>query len=238
MAGTHTVGEAIAIIRSQPAMRQVSDAAWSLNAANEAFNLMWNAHPWDDSIKEFPPFHLIPNEAHHDAPYIEIPSDFGQLHKAQIHELHNSMPRDLLIRKRLTASLFEAEPNQISWLPERPGFLLYPTPSEAYAAPATHVVGLYKSLPAAVTNDNVESGLLPFEDKHFPTFRSALLWAYMSYSGHPDVGTVVWQDGRVARTGQIAKFYDMLTESVFYEDQGRGFNELAPAEGLMDGGYR
>ena len=237
MAGSHTVGEAFAILRHRPDLRQVDDSAWYINAANEAFALMWNSFNWDDSIKIFPPFHLIPNQAYHDAPYIEIPSDFGQLHQAEIHQLYSGDAIELTIRKRKTPSLFRATPDQISWLPERPGFILYPTPSEAWASPESHVTGLYKSLPPAVTTDNFDSGLLPFADKHFPAFRAACLWAYMSYMGHPGVGNTTWQDGRVVRTGALAAFYDTLGETVFYEDQGRGFGEIAPSDGLMEGNY-
>lgn len=233
MAGTKTVGEAISIIRKRPEYRSLDDSAFYLTAGNSALTLMWNAYRWDDSIKEFPPFYLIPGQAYHVAPHIEIPSDFSKLYEADVWTLYGQRC-PLQIRKRLKPSLFEGTPNRIAWIKERSGFLITPTPSEAWASPESQVVAAYKSLPPILTNNNIDSGALPFEDRHYPAFLDALDWAYAKYSGSPNAGGSIWQDGRVVRTGKLGSFYDSLGETIRSDDNERGVDEIVPGGVLME----
>jgi hypothetical protein len=231
-----TARDAANLVKKMPGFRDVSSGSVDLQASNLALDMMWQEHGWEDSLEDLPPFYLTPNEPYHFAPAVEIPADFKRLEDVWIRSLYGEN-QPLKIYQRLTPSGYTTKPDSISYVPEKTGFLLHPTPNEGWSGPLHQVVGVYKKDSPAVTQGNYNSGTMPWDDELLPVYLSALRWAYYTLLGSPQAGQVIWQAGTRQVTGELAQFYGLLERALFHEIAGQGPDFVAPENELALGGW-
>jgi len=222
MARTITPGEALNIVAKRYGQIASKD---SLGArfCDEVQAFMWNRYPWRESLEDFPPFHLNYDEPDYGPPLYAVPSDFLSVYEANIQDSEGGRPYPpLAVLKNLTVSGWSGVPQAISYRPETSSFRLHPRPS--LTAPTNWVAGVYKKRPTKITNDTLNSYLLPWDDLYFPVFRRGLVWKIKD--------EVLGQDA----TDAFAQFLFQLHEMAVAEGIAAGVSVVAPAESLELGG--
>lgn len=229
-----TPGKAIALIRKSPEYQQLNDTSFSVEAADQALRLVWNAYPWRQSLVEFPPFYMTPNEPDHAAPDIQIPSNYFSLEKAWVRSIWGE-EWPLTVTRNLYPSSFCSRPTSICYQPEISGFRLHPTPADGWGAPYYYIEAVYKKKPTAITDDTLNTYELPLEDEYFDLYLQALRYKYFDLLSDQRAGNVQVSSGQAIHTGQYGKFVARLREVISQEEMNRGERSIAPESGLALG---
>lgn len=167
MASTLTVGTAINQM-GLAAPKLLSDG-YAARYANEALNRMWFAYPWRESIVTLTPFAMIAGTPDYVA---AVPANFYAIYDAWLAHA-TSDPTPLRYVRDLRPGRSQDRPTEISYVPETGAFRLEPTPADMTG---WTVAGRYKKLPAVITNANMVSYIVPWQDIYFEVFRQSLLW--------------------------------------------------------------
>jgi len=143
---------------------------------NEVVSIMWHRYPWRQSLEDLPPFYLIDGQAEVYAPLVNIPTDFHGLHEVWLQH-YGGDTEPIEITANLSKYNVYGKPEAICYLPEKSGFRLWPIPS-GYNPPYWWVAGTYKKKPTEITNENLASQELPFDDIYAHVIRQGLLWKF------------------------------------------------------------
>jgi len=147
--------------------------------ADEAIGMIWNRYPWRPSLVELPPFFLVREVADYGPPTYAVPADFKGLHAAWLRQWDGyKYEPELLVKPSVSISIAPGMPTAIAYHPERSAFRLHPRPS--MGGPEIWVEGIYKKLHTKVTNANMNSYVLPWEDEYFGVVRAVLEAKYKS----------------------------------------------------------
>ncbi len=220
MARTLTAQTAVRVVAARFPRLDQSDVAARL--CDEVQAAIWHRYPWRQSLAELPPFHLLAEEPDYGPPVYAVPSDFYGLHRVWVRTSSN-MVYPLTVRNGLALSIATDVPTEISYQPETSSFRVHPRPS--VTAPDYWVEGAYKKNPTKITNSNITSYILPWDDIYFGVFRKGLIWK-------------VKEDllGDPAADNDLAKFFYLVDEMARAEGLHLGVDQMAPAESLELGG--
>lgn len=222
MASTMTAGQAVSIVGLKyPKLLTESFAA---RFADEVQAFIWYRYPWRGSLSELPPFHLVKEEPDYGPPLLAVPGDFYGLHRAWVRSSTGQrVEPELLVKPEVSISSSTGLPTAIAYHSERLSFRVHPRPS--VSAPDWWIEGTYKKLPTKITNENLNSYVLPWDDIYFQIFRRGLEWKVKDEL----IGT---PDG----TAAFAIFRSMVDDMAAAEGLHSGVVTVAPAEGLEMGG--
>ena len=220
MARTLTAATAVRVIAARYPRLDQSDVAARL--CDEVQSFIWHRYPWRQSLAELPPFHLLEEEPDYGPPMYAVPSDFYGLHNVWIRTSSN-MVYPLTVVGEVGISVATSIPTQISYRPENISFRLHPRPS--LTAPENWVEGAYKKNPTKITNANLTSYILPWDDIYFGVFRKGLVWKVKED-----------QLGDPTADSDFAKFLMLLENMATAEGIHSGVRTMAPAESFELGG--
>lgn len=233
MAKTRLVREAVNL--AMKSLPRLDDSSFAADTADMALSLMWRWYPWDESLVDLPPIYMTPDEPDVEAPARVVPGDFWFLERAWLRDVPDGMTWPLTIHSRLNVAGFGARPQGISYEASRNSFRFHPTPTTGEAAPRTQVEGVYKKTPTKITQANIVSEVLPFDDQYFEVYLEALKYQTKNLLGSPDAGEVqINNAGQATYTGQFGRFVNSLTSAVRHENR-RADARVAPREGIMLG---
>jgi hypothetical protein len=140
--------------------------------ANEVQEWIWKRYPWRGSLVDLPPFHLVKDQPDYGSPLTIVPADFLGLHKAWVREVRGYQVYPLTVKSDADVSVSPGIPDVIAYMSEKNAFRLHPRPQAS--APYWWVEGVYKKTPTKITNANVNSYILPWDDIYFMVFRKCL----------------------------------------------------------------
>jgi len=190
---------------------------------DEIQSIIWYRYPWRHSLAELPPFYLIARVGDYYEPLVNIPDDFWGIHEAYLcHESGVLYP--LEIAANLTKYNAYGRPRAISYLPERSGFRIWPLP-DSYYPPDWWVAGTYKKRLVKITNENLASQELPFDDMFAHVIRQGLLWKFKQE---------VLQSAEAMN--EMVIFLEMIRDMARAEGIAGGAVLRHPEEGLAYGG--
>ncbi len=220
MARTLTPGDAVRIVSTRYPKLDTSGIA--ARFCDEVQALIWHRWPWRESIAELPPFHLMFEEPDYGPPTLAVPADFHGLYMVN---LRNSSLQTIPMTAvpNLPVSNGAGVPSAISYQKEVKSFRVHPRPS--ITAPDWWVEGSYKKTPTKITNENLNSYTLPFDDLYFEVFRRGLIWK---------VKDELLGDPQAAN--DLALFYTLIDRMAAAEGLQDGVVVVAPAESLELGG--
>jgi len=219
MARTMTPGTAISLLQAK--YRQLPDG-FGARFCDEIHSHMWLRYAWRESIEELPPFHLTDGEAYYGPPLLAVPPDYYSLHEAWLVSA-NYDQHPLKIQANLTPTMATGWPNKIGYDKARGSFVLSPRPS--VTAPDWWVTGVYKKNPAKITNNNLNSYTLPWDDVYYEVFRTGVEWKFKEEISRDKDWPLVRQ-----------AFYGLLGEMAVAEGVAEGVTQIVPEFGLEYGG--
>ena len=230
MAKTYTYNDAWNVARKQvPSSTEADHAATICNLAT---NEVWGSFDWRESLRELPPFYLIPSEQDYGAPSVTIPSDFMGLREAFVVCTNSEPPQrtELTVVKDLRAESGHQYPHAIGYESSKNVFRLFPRVPDSFAPPNYMVDGIYKKRPTKITTDTLYA-TLPFDDIYFSVMIDAIKWAGMRIAGDPRAGELqVRQNGQRVYTGQYAIMKERIEEMALTEAVDLGNPVIAPRE--------
>lgn len=175
MANTLTIADAINLV-SLKFPRLLTDG-FAANLANDVMAFMWYRYPWRVSLAELPPFYPVLEVPDYGPPTFAVPDDFYGLHEVWLRRYTGEkVEPSLIVKPTVTISVAPGQPTAIAYQPERASFRLHPRPS--FSGPDVWVEGIYKKLPVKVTNENMNSYVLPWDDIYFQVFKKGLEWKF------------------------------------------------------------
>jgi hypothetical protein len=217
MAKTMTPGMALDLFAVR-APRILTDG-WGARFCDSAHGDIWERYPWPETLAGLTPFYLVYDLQGYGAPTISIPSDFDYLHEAYLAN-SNRQIRELKVQRHLPTTDMSGFPTTIMY--KEGQFLLHPRSS--VSQPDWWVGGTYKKTPTKITNANLNSYTLPWEDKHFDVFRQGVEWRVKQYLGDRD-----WMASR--------QLFELLLEDMAVgEGLAAGPYVVSPSESLELGG--
>jgi hypothetical protein len=222
MARTITVGEALNLVGLKYP-RILSDG-FGARLADEVQAFIWGRYPWRNTLAELPPFYPVREVADYGPPMYAVPSDFKGLHRAWLRRYTGErIEPELLVKPDVSISIAPDVPSAIAYHAERASFRLHPRPS--FSGPEVQVEGIYKKLPTKITNANMNSFLLPWDDEYFQVFKKGLEWKYREdIIGAPDAAQ------------SFVLFRAFVDQMAMDEGLHSGVVTVAPAEGFELGG--
>ncbi len=224
MASSFSVGEALSIAnRAFPRDIEADHAAY---IANIAMNEVWHAYDWRVSIKELPPFWLIPLIQDYGAPYYAVPLDFYGLRQAYLVQTTSSpLPRreEMKVIKNIRREYLRGLPRDIGYVPETRSFRVYPQIPENIGASQFLVDGTYKKLAPQVTATTLQTTAIPFDDIYLQNYVEALRWAASAVQDNPN------------KAMKKQELHYCLQEMADQEGLELGNQVTAPSEGLVGG---
>ncbi len=220
MARTLTAQTAVRVVAARYPRLDQSDVAARL--CDEVQSFIWHRYPWRQSLAELPPFHLLEDEPDYGPPLYAVPADFYGLHNVWVRTSSN-MVYPLTVVSDLGISVGTGIPDEISYRPENISFRVHPRPN--VTAPEYWVEGVYKKNPTKITNANMTSYILPWDDIYFGVFRKGLVWKLKE-----DVL------GDQTADNELAKFVFLLNEMATAEGIHSGVTTYAPEAGFELGG--
>jgi hypothetical protein len=105
---------------------------------------------------------------------VAVPTDFLALQDAWIYGNGTARPYPLVVVPSLRPSFSVGVPTAIAYESEIPGFRVHPR--SGLSSPDWWVEGVYKKNPTKITNENLNSYVLPWDDIYFEVFRQGLVW--------------------------------------------------------------
>ncbi len=171
MAKTMTAGNALNIVAVRYP-RLITDG-FGARFVDEVQSEIWHRYPWRESLSPLAPFHLIVDEQDYGAPLVTIPTDFWSLYDAVLYGADGQVI-PLKLPKVLGVSIGTDIPAAITYQKANQSFRVYPRSSVGGAK--WWVAGEYKKIPTKITNENVNSQVLPWDDLYFSVFRLGLVW--------------------------------------------------------------
>jgi hypothetical protein len=234
-ASTYTVQNAadiVAPIHASPGAENIH------TACDLALAYMWGRWGWRQSLKELPPFWLVPEKLEYGAPISVVPSDFAGLWEVALVHVRGdgSGPHYQIVsvlsnrsQPRVSRDGSIWPPSSIAYIPEFDVFRLSaPCPSNI-AGPEYMIAGTYKIKPTKITGANIGSTLVPFEDKYYGAFVEMVRWKFMQLSGDARAGTMqVFSNGSRQYTGQAALAHDALLMALADEENDDGADQVVP----------
>jgi hypothetical protein len=223
MARTIVVAEAVNMVGLRYP-RLLTDG-FAARFADEVQARIWHRYPWRGTLAELPPFYLIHEVPDYGPPTYAVPTDFYGLHRAWIRNGVNGnvLEPELLVKPEVGISVAPGVPTVIAYHEERFSFRLHPRPS--ITGPDYWVEGIYKKNPTKITNENLNSHILPWDDQYFEVFKKGLEWKYKDeILGAPDADR------------SLLLFRAFIDDMAAAEGLHSGVVTVAPAEGLELGG--
>jgi hypothetical protein len=221
MARTLTVATALNLAKIR--FKNLVEDGLGARFADEIIAYMWTRYPWRESLEELPPFHLTRDEADYGAPLLAVPADFYGLHDVRVRSYDNYVSDPLFVHKELRYDGSVGIPSSIAYQKEIKGFRVHPVPNVGGAG--WWVEGSYKKLPVKVTNSNVASYVLPWDDIYFGVFRAGLAWK---------IADEIQADPKAEM--KFVMFSRMLERMAMDEGVHEGGVILAPSDALELGG--
>jgi hypothetical protein len=218
MAKTVTAGQLVTLVSNKfPRLLIESFAA---RYADEVLTYMWKRYPWKESIKELPQFSLTLEDGDYGPPSAVVPGDFLGFHEQWIR-MFDGRSFPLQPKPDLPLSFSPGLPTAISYITEKQAFRLHPRPS--YTSPDAWVEGRYKKQVTKITNENLSSYTLPWDDQYAIVFRKGLVWQFKMDS----------QD----ETQAFMVFRQLLDEMAGSEGLLAGTPQISPTDSLELGGW-
>ena len=198
------------------------------NLLNLAQELIWREYPWRWTLGELDPFWLTALETDYGSPMVVIPTDFLELHSANVVRLNNTLATrgPLTCMKGIQKQTITGMPNTICYVPEKTCFRIFPRPASGINAPDYLIEGVYKKTPTLLTPDNYQTTDLPSQGFQRQMWLMAITWAY--YETIKDQKAPQYHD----RARQA------INETARAEATSLGEPRVHPTEGLVQGyGY-
>jgi len=207
---------------------------YDATACNMATNLIHHRWDWRESIKELPPFYLIPGEQDYRAPFVQIPSDFHGLRQINRCRIVDGAVQKAEMRNQrfLSSTHIKNLPGYMWYEPAHSCFRVFPRPYEGLCAPTWFIEGTYKSNPTHVTKATLDT-LLPTDDKHFGVWVPVLKYAFMEASGDQRAGQINYVNGTSQISGQLASALRAIDDMAGIEGINDGEVTVSPSEGLI-----
>lgn len=171
MARTMTPGMAVQLIQQQN--KGLLPDGFAARFCDEIHSKMWLRWPWAETLAELPPFFLTYMEAYYGPPFQAVPSDFLALWDVWIRT-PDGQKYDMKVQRVLEPSRDVGVPSRIEYNKAKSSFILHPRPN--FWTGQAWVEGTYKKTPTKITNANLNSYVLPWEDMYFDVFRQGLHW--------------------------------------------------------------
>lgn len=221
MANTLTVADGINLV-AMKYPRLLTDG-FASRIADEVIAFIWHRYPWRISLAELPPFFPVKEVPDYGPPTFSVPDDFYGLQEAWLRRSTGEKvePR-LTVKPSVEISIAPGYPTAIAYQPEMKSFRLHPRPS--FSGPEIQVEGIYKKLPTKVTNENMNSYSLPWDDIYFQVFKKGLEWKIKD-----DIM------GAADADRAYLMFRAFVDEMAANEGLHSGVITVAPAEGLALG---
>jgi len=217
---TLTAGDAIRIVSTR--FPRLDTSGLAARFADEIQAIMWHRYAWRESLAELPPFHLVYEEPDYGPPLLAVPADFYGLHGVHVRNTYITYP-SLTVVPNLPISTGIGIPDTIAYQAEKKAFRVHPRPS--VRAPEWWIEGSYKKTPTKITNANLNSYILPFDDLYFEIFRRGLVWK---------VKEEILGDEKAFQ--DEIRFMNDTVRMAAAEGLHSGVILIAPAEGLELGG--
>jgi hypothetical protein len=221
MAHTFTYLDAWAAAQAQ--YQRAIDQPATEQATNLAINKMWQAYDWRGTVKQLPPFWLVPGIQDYGVPLYSVPTDFYGLREVYLVYLTNTtwpVRKKLDVVENLERTGMQDNIQSICYRPSVAGFRVHPSPTLGMAAPLYLIDGTYKKRPPKWTTANYADVLL-WDDIYFNAFVSACVWAAMKLTGN-----------RSAAMEQLMIFNQDLLEATQDENLELGERVIHPQEAI------
>lgn len=221
MAQSYTIAEALTIVAPQIGRRLEDGTAQYI--ANLAQFKIWNAYDWRETITALPPFWLIPNEQDYGPPSAIIPANFLGLRQAFLvnASVWPATRFDVKIRRDLHETHVQAMPKFMSYEPTVKRYRMHARVPAGIGSADWAIDGTYKIRPTKITQANLQSTLIPWDDQYLSVFLAALKWAAWDTAG----------DQRAQN--QMLLMDEAITKMASDEGLNLGDPTLAPSEPLV-----
>lgn len=236
MASTKTFGDALTLVFA--ASKREYENSFATEACNLATSFIWNRGDWRNSIVEFTPFWLIPNEQDHGAPTFIVPSDFLGLREVFVTNLQGSTPikNPVKVQQNVDRTAIMGIPTQIMYVPSAVAFRVFPRVPSGICAPYWLIEGNYKKVAPRTTASTLNDDTLPWDDQYFINYLDVLTWATMKLNGDPRAGGVqTGKGGTYTYTGQYALAVRAIDEMMQQEQFNIGDPQISPVEPMVGG---
>lgn len=220
MSTTLTPGDAVRIVATRYPKLDASGVA--ARFCDEVQAMIWHRWPWRQSIAELPPVAMLLEEPDYGPPTLAVPNDFYGLYRANLRNSSQQVV-PLVVVPELAISTGTGIPSSVAYQPEKRSFRFHPRPS--ITSPEWWMEGSYKKTPTKITNANLNSYILPFDDLYFEVYRRGLIWKVKDeILGDPGAKE------------DLALFLMLIDKMAAAEGLQAGVVVVAPAEGLELGG--
>lgn len=222
MPSTLTVSDAMNMVALK-FPRLLTDG-FAARLADEVMAFIWYRYPWRVSLAELPPFFPVREIPDYGPPSYAVPADFYGLHEVWLRRYTGErLEPQLLVKPSVVISIAPGQPSAIAYQAEHRSFRLHPRPS--FSGPEIQVEGSYKKTPTKVTNENMNSYVLPWDDIYFQVFKKGLEWKFKEdVLNSPDADR------------SFMLFRAFVDDMAAAEGLHSGVVTIAPAEGLELGG--
>lgn len=240
MASTYTVQNAADIVAAAHGSRHTENLH---TPADLALAYMWNTWGWPQSLKELPPFWLVPGRMEYGPPFSAVPTDFAGLWEAHLAHLSGDgsglftecelkVLKNTSMRRERAVRVWPIE--SISYIPELTSFRLSSEVPDNIGPPEWMVVGSYKIQPTKITGANIGATLIPFDDKYFGAYVEMLRWKFMQLQGDPRAGGVQVVGSFRQYSGQAAVAHDAVLNAIMDDEDLGGSEQVVPDRVLTD----
>ena len=179
---------------------------------NIATNKIWSRYDWRESLAKLPPFYLIPLMQDYGQPFTVVPSDLLGLREVYWVRTTATPParEPVTVFRDLPETHIRSLPHAICVLPAinlpatKPKFRVFPRIPDNIGSTDYMIDGTYKKRPTKITQANMQTSLLPWDDIYFNTFLETLKWACWQLAGDGRAGAVQVDRGNSVYTGQMA----------------------------------
>lgn len=232
MALTKTFGDALDIAYST--IKRSYEDAFATESVNLATSFIWNKGDWRESLAEFTPFWLIPNEQDHGKPTFTVPDDFLGLREVFVVNLQGSTPikSPVNVRQNLDRTAVMGVPQLISYVPANRVYRLWPRVPSGLCVPNWLIEGTYKKVSPAVAAADLNNEFIPWDDQYFMNYVETLTWVMMKLAGDPRMGGVQGKTFTRQYGNAVSAVQVMLEQEGF----NLGDDQIAPGESLLGGG--
>lgn len=228
------------IIAARDAARADISGERQAMAANLALNTIWMAHDWNESLAEFDPFYLSPNEQDYGAPAVAVPSDMLGVRFAYFVDLRaggqsgNEFRREIRCPKsNLYLTYQVGEPQMIGYEGSTRSLRIFPRASTDLTAPWCFIDGKYKKRPTKITEQTLPTATILFDDLYLHPHIEAVKWALMMLANNPNANGIQRRGKTDALSGQYAVMMNAIDWMAEKEQLQSGQPIMAPREQLV-----